>query len=437
LPEASARLQALRGSLRGEYARWGYQAIITPLYEYVEVLERGLGQGRRKETFKFVEPRTGDVVALRPDITPQVARLYATRYAESTGPARFCYDGRVVRSGPVEIFQSGVELLGCGGPEADAEVIALLASALRGAGLAELQIDVGQGEVARAVLEGLPLPSPLRAAAAALIAKKDLSSLRELCAEAGLEGAEAKTLVGLASWYGAPAVLDEARTTLLASAALAPPALASALDALVELESVVKLLEEDGLGGRISVDLGELRDLDYHDGILFHAYVAGQGAALAGGGRYDHLCERYGKRARATGFAIDLERVLLALDRGPARVPRAAPRFLVAGERKTAGEIARALRGAGSVAVRAQHAADADAAAGADADARTTAGAGDAQAASSFDALITLRGARATLALRGGASRDVAASDLFEAARAGDAALRKFAGVLPPASENS
>src|SRR5262245_10023783 len=100
LPEASSRLRAVQQNMRAEFAASGYRWIITPLYEYLAVLERGLGSERRQETFKFVEPRTGEVVALRPDITPQVARLYATRFADVPGPVRFCYEGRVVRSGP-------------------------------------------------------------------------------------------------------------------------------------------------------------------------------------------------------------------------------------------------------------------------------------------------------------------------------------------------
>lgn len=378
LPAASMRLRHVQAALRDEFARWGYEGIITPLYEYVAVLERGLGRGRRRETFKFVEPRTGEVVALRPDITPQVARLYATRYAKLAAPARFSYEGRVVRfasdagsagssgeewngwntgfgrsgagqAGPNEVFQAGVELLGCGGPEADAEVISLLHASLRAAGLSSLQIDLGQGEVGKAILEGLSLSPALRAQAAALISRKDASGLAVLCEEQELAPADTRALIGLCSWYGPVSVLD------LAEAALTSPA---ALAALAQLREVVALLQAEGLGDSISVDLGELRDLDYHDGILFHAYVPGLGVAVAGGGRYDHLCERYGRRARATGFAIDLEAVLLALDGAGTSSPQPPPRFLVAGERALAGEVVHALRATGAVVVRALDAAE-------------------------------------------------------------------------------
>src|SRR5438552_14523517 len=100
LPEVSARLRAVQEAVGAELERSGYRAIITPLYEYLDVLQRGLGHGRRQQTFKFVEPRSGEVVALRPDITPQVARLYATRYAGVEGAVRLFYEGRVVRFAP-------------------------------------------------------------------------------------------------------------------------------------------------------------------------------------------------------------------------------------------------------------------------------------------------------------------------------------------------
>jgi ATP phosphoribosyltransferase regulatory subunit len=358
LPEASLRLRGVQEALRGEFWRWGYQPIITPLYEYLDVLERGLGEVRRQQIFKFVEPRTGEVVALRPDITPQVARLYATRYAGTEGAVRLSYEGRVVRfaresgtadagpeaegrEAPHEVFQVGVELLGSGGPEADAEVIALLIEALGAAGLATFQIDLGHVGVTRGVLDAAGLPEEARRRVVRLVAKKDRSGLETLLGEWGAGPEVRRALVGLATLYGGEEVLAEAERVLV-------PAAHAALE---ELREVVRLLNENGHGARISVDLGELRDFGYHDGALFHAYVPGLGAPVAGGGRYDHLIERYGVRAEATGFAVDVEQLLAALDRERVEVPGGAPAAFIVGPRALAVEAARSLRGSGARAV--------------------------------------------------------------------------------------
>jgi ATP phosphoribosyltransferase regulatory subunit len=351
LPEAERRLRAVESALRAEFARCGYRAISTPMYEYLNVLERGLGRGLRQQTFKFVEPRSGEVVALRPDITPQVARIYATRYAEVQGPVRLCYEGAVVRFGgetespePREVLQVGVELLGCGGPEADAEVIGVLARALEGTGLTSFQLDVGQVEITRAVLGESGLESKARDQAVALIAKKDRSGLERLFGEVTASEGTRRSLLALTSLYGNAEVLDEAERVLESAAARA---------ALADLREVVRLLTEDGYGDRITVDLGELRDFDYHDGTLFHAYVPGYGAPVAGGGRYDHLTERYGREAQATGFAVDVEELVAVLDRQGVSLGDVQPAVLIEGPRGAALELVRALQRAGCRASRA------------------------------------------------------------------------------------
>src|SRR5436190_14861537 len=93
LPPAAARRRAIAEALLEEIERWGYDRIITPAFEYLDVLARGLGDGGRAAAIRFVEPATGEVVALRPDITPQVARIAATRLGESRGPIRLAYEG--------------------------------------------------------------------------------------------------------------------------------------------------------------------------------------------------------------------------------------------------------------------------------------------------------------------------------------------------------
>src|SRR5207248_2771138 len=128
LPRAAARRLSIAARLARVFEAWGYARIITPVFECADVLERGLGGDARNTAIRFVEPMTGEVVALRPDITAQVARLVATRLAEHDGPVRLCYEGAVYRMGgrladelgQREILQAGIELIDASEPAGDA-----------------------------------------------------------------------------------------------------------------------------------------------------------------------------------------------------------------------------------------------------------------------------------------------------------------------------
>src|SRR5688572_21836307 len=181
LPAAAARRRALAERILAEFERWGYERIITPLFECADVLERGLGADARAAAIRFVEPVTGDVVALRPDITPQVARLVATRMAEVGGPVRLCYEGAVARMATGaraqrEILQAGVELYGAGSPEGDAEAIAVAAAALAASAVPSVRLDIGHVALARHALDAVA-DEAQRASLALALSKKDRAAV--------------------------------------------------------------------------------------------------------------------------------------------------------------------------------------------------------------------------------------------------------------------
>src|SRR5204863_5580194 len=147
-------------ALLGVFERWGFARVITPAFEYDDVLALGLGSAGRASAIRFVEPSSGQVVALPPDITPQIARLIATRFRDERGPVRLCYEGTVVRleraaRGQRELMQAGVEVAGVPGPEGDADAIALAVEALAAVGLARPTVDLGHLGLAREVLTAL------------------------------------------------------------------------------------------------------------------------------------------------------------------------------------------------------------------------------------------------------------------------------------------
>ena len=264
-PEAASARRRIVDGLLATFERHGFARVITPAFEYEDVLALGLGDAARAATVRFVEPSSGEVVALRPDITPQIARLIATRYRDEPGPVRLCYEGTVVRlergaRGQRELMQAGVEVAGVPGPEGDADAIALAVQALAAVGLIRPTIDLGHLGLAREVLTALALPD---------------------------------------------AALAEAR-------AKAPNA--GIKRALAELGAIVAAVRGRKLDARLHVDLGEVRGFDYYTGVRFQAFVTGAASAVLQGGRYDGLLARYGRPSPAVGFAVDVDAVAGALD---------------------------------------------------------------------------------------------------------------------------
>ena len=344
LPRAAARRRVLAENVLDVFEAWGYARIITPMFECADVLERGLGAGARAAAIRFVEPGTGEVVALRPDITPQIARVVATRMADIPGPIRLCYEGAVSRlageAGQREILQAGIELVDAPAPDGDAEVLAVAAAALARVALPEIRIDVGHVAPAAFVLGAAPDPAA-RVLIANALARKDRAGVRS-AARALPEGVGPLAEALATLWGPAPATLDRA-------VALPWPAQVKA--ALEQLRAVLAAFAAlaDSRAPQVTIDLGDLRGFDYYTGVRFAAYAAGAPDAVLRGGRYDELLGRYGRAAQATGFAIDLEAVAQA----QRSIGIAAPVATcgVATHGPGAGELARALRGAGLRAV--------------------------------------------------------------------------------------
>jgi ATP phosphoribosyltransferase regulatory subunit len=315
LPDHSAHLAQLSASLQEVFARFGYRRVFLPTLERLDVVERGLSPAALAEVMKFVEPGSGEVVAIRPDITPQIARLYAARPDALPSPARLCYDGPVLRARearagrPREVYQAGVEMLGAGGARADAEALVLLSRALARVGLRGTVVEVGHARFAGAVLEAARLPEKARGEAWDALARKDEDALSTLAGRGRGPPRARAALPELATLYGDGA-LERARRISRAVPGAAGP--------LGEVEAAIRLASRRS-AGPFEVDLGEARGLGYYTGITFAGYAAGAGSAVAAGGRYDGLLARFGRPGPAIGFAVDLEFATQALERAGGR----------------------------------------------------------------------------------------------------------------------
>jgi ATP phosphoribosyltransferase regulatory subunit len=341
LPRAAARRRSLAEKVLEVFEAWGYARLITPMFECADVLERGLGDGARAAAIRFVEPGTGEVVALRPDITPQIARVVATRLADIPGPIRLCYEGSVTRlageHGQREILQAGIELVDAPAPSGDAEVLAVAAAVLARMQLPEQRIDIGHVAPAAFVLSTAPDPG-VRLMLVAALGRKDKAGVRSAARQ--LPEGIAPLAEALATLWGpADATLQRAR---------ALPWPEPVHDALAQLGEVIAQFRAnaDPPAPEVSLDLGDLRGFDYYTGVRFAAYAGGAPDAVLRGGRYDELLAKYGKAAQATGFAIDLEAVAQAQRSMGVAAPVAALGVAV-----DAPELARALRERGIRAV--------------------------------------------------------------------------------------
>jgi ATP phosphoribosyltransferase regulatory subunit HisZ len=249
---------------------------------------------------------TGEMLALRSDMTVPIARVVGTRYAAADLPLRFCYFAhayravRPQRGQPREFLQAGIELVGSPAPEGTAEVLNVLCRSLDAAGLRDYRVGVGDASLFPALLAGLDVPEEVRARMLRELVERDYVGLEREAAQLGVR----EEVLRVAQLRGGPEVLE---------APAGPVA-----DACEGLRAVHALLEPD-VASRVIFDLGLLRDLDYYTGAVFEVYDPALGAPLGGGGRYDDLLGRFGRPLPAVGFAIGVDRLHIALagEEGP------------------------------------------------------------------------------------------------------------------------
>jgi ATP phosphoribosyltransferase regulatory subunit len=306
LPDEMRELRRLRSTLVDAFERAGYGEVSTPTIEYHDVLARGDVRGA-PAAYRFFDER-GELLAMRPDMTIPIARLVAGRFAASEPPFRFCYVGNAYRAirpqrGQMREFaQAGVELVGTPAPDGTVEVVQVLSAALDAAGLTRAVIGLGDASLYRQLLAQLGVSEERRHAILDRLATHDLVGLELEVSELDLPDADKQVLLRLPELRGGPEVLERARELGGEAVTAATARLAETYEALVAR----------GAAGRVSLDLGLLRDLGYYTGAILEVYDPALGHVLGGGGRYDELMGRFGRPLPAAGFALYLERVHIA-----------------------------------------------------------------------------------------------------------------------------
>jgi ATP phosphoribosyltransferase regulatory subunit len=352
LPDEAARKRLCEERLLGVFTRWGYREVVTPSYEYFDVLSLGTDHDLQERMFKLVDRESGRLLALRADITPQVARIVATRMRDEPKPLRLAYLTNVFRYDEPhvgryrEFYQAGVELVGLPNPEGDAEMIAMTVECLQALGLERFQLDVGQTDFFRGILDDLGVDEAASRDLRSALGRKDVAALERLVEALAPPAAVVDLLLALPTLYGRGDVLDRAERLVKSARSEA---------ALANLAEVYRLLRAYGLADGVLLDLGEVRGFDYYSGVHFEGYVSGLGVPLVGGGRYDHMMGRFGYDCPATGFACDVGRVLLAMESQGVVRSRPGPEFFIIDftpDKVRALALARRLRDLGAAVAR-------------------------------------------------------------------------------------
>jgi ATP phosphoribosyltransferase regulatory subunit len=318
LPEEALKITSIERAVTSAFEAKGFKRIVTPLLEYVETLSQGLSSELRDSLIKFIEPSTGKVMAVRPDITPQIARVVATKMRDYPLPLRIYYNENVLRVAEgsegksTEILQAGAEIISKEATaEVDAEVLTLAIESLKAAGVKDFKVDIGDVGFIRSILNGLNISQGESEKIQKAIGIKDKTGLEKIIETLGenkVNSDDKTLLLELTTFYGEDEVIDKALKLISSRGD------SEAKDKLQHLSKVVELIKDSGLSEFITVDLGEVRGFDYYTGIIFEGFAKGYGKPLLGGGRYDTLLEKYGSTGKSTGFALDVENIVAALN---------------------------------------------------------------------------------------------------------------------------
>ena len=299
LPQEAAEKRAIEACIAREFEIWGYD--------------------EEPQMFKLFD-KENRTMALRYEMTTPIARVVASRLGEEWLPHKLSYISSVFRyektqtGRQCEFHQAGVELIGSSKATADAEVIALAANLMKKAGLKDFQICLGQVEFINGLMQQCCIFPKQQALIKEAIERRDLVALNEIVDATELSASAREMVKQLPLLHGGRQVLKKAYNMAMNEQSR------RALDNLTE---IYELLEAYDAAEYVTFDLGVIRDFSYYTGMVFETYTPGLGFPLCGGGRYDHMLTDFGTALPATGFAVGIERILLALERQGLEKPQA------------------------------------------------------------------------------------------------------------------
>ena len=307
LPDECRLSTYLKHNILSEAQSWGYERIETPSIEYLDVYLTTNAVASIRDIFKFTDS-SGRLLALRPDITTSVARAVAVKMKEGPFPLRLCYQGEVFSfnaqaGGFTQRTQAGVELIGGSGSFYDAEVIALAISSLLRAGVKDFQIEIGQVDFFKGLMLEAGLNDEQAEEVRLLVEQKNMLGIELLLEKLPVSQPLRKVISELPYLFGDVSVLSSALN-------MCPhPKCREAVDNLREIYEYLKAYSFEKY---LTFDLGMVQSLNYYTGVIFRGICPGVGEPVMNGGRYDGLLEEFGAQLCATGFAVEVTKLIKA-----------------------------------------------------------------------------------------------------------------------------
>lgn len=341
LPVLFERKKQAREKLAAEISEWGYQYMATPTLEYYETVGN-TSAILDQQLFKLLD-KEGHTLVLRPDMTSPIARVAASKLLNRI-PLRLAYEANVFRAQqneggrPAEFEQVGVELIGDGTISGDAEVIALMIHALKRAGLSSFKVAIGHIGYLNSLFLEIVGNEERADVLRRFLYEKDYVGYRNHVNKLGLSSIDKQRLLQLLSLRGNETKIVEAIDLVENEAGR---------EAARELQQLWTILESYGVTNEIKVDFNLVSHMSYYTGILFEVFAENVGFHIGNGGRYDQLLEKFENTTPATGFGIQLDRLIEALN-GKGYEPQAASCILFSQERlQEALQLAKQKRSAG------------------------------------------------------------------------------------------
>jgi len=305
LPADAKYLEDLRRRLLDLFACWGYKLVIPPVVDFLDSLLTGAGHDLDLQTFKLTDQASGELLGIRADMTPQVARIDAHNLKYDR-PTRLCYVGTILLAlgnsleknrSPMQI---GAEIYGHSSIESDLEVMQLMLEMLALTGLQNIHLDLGHVSIYRALSEQAGLSAEQETALFDILQRKARTDLENLLDQCEITPQYKAIFLTLPTLNGGIDVLDQAETALKNTGDIV-------ISALNDLRKIAEKLAVYFPSLPVSFDLAELRGYHYHTGLVFTAFIPDLGREIARGGRYDNIGQLFGRARAATGFSADLK----------------------------------------------------------------------------------------------------------------------------------
>lgn len=311
LPFECERKIEIENALRAEFKNSGYKEIQTPAFEYYDVFTQDAVPYVQENMIKFFD-LNGRILVLRPEMTVPIARVAATKLLQDSDTLRLFYMQNVYgltdpgMNQQSEVSQAGIELIGEGGFEADTEMISLAIKALILTGLKNFKLEVGQVSFFRGLIQDCNIDDEQKEKLRALIDDKNTVELEYELSTMNIPSDVKEKLLALPNLFGGKEVFDTAY-------ALSDNEMCkNAVDNIKQIYDSICAL---GYEKYISIDFGLLNNYNYYSGVIIRGITYEIGSPILSGGRYDNLLGEFGKPAPATGFALRIKEILLAIDK--------------------------------------------------------------------------------------------------------------------------